>query len=352
MRTTRTALLAALVTLVVATPACAVIGGRVIEPAAVPWFAYTGNCGAMLVAPNRLVTASHCVAQMGLTDLSHINVGGVTTSATRFAMYPSWRRDNGGNVLDDVAIIEFAQPVAAVAPVTLGGLSELPAEARIVGRGRAAAPGSGASLQQTFDGNLREAILRPMTDTKCARLWQRHKGNSGERFDGARMICAIDIDGRPPLSSGCNGDSGGPLYAGTPDAPVLLGIVSWGGAGCGADHLPSVFADVERYRDFITSPSPAWAPTTASAAKITDRRRVGARLTCTASGFATAPTKLAVLWNRQGGGRGPRAVSGKTYTVRKADRGRRLACSIQASNAGGVTSVPFSDRLSVVRIAR
>jgi hypothetical protein len=52
------------------------------------------------------------------------------------------------------------------------------------------------------------------------------------------MLCAIDVDGRSPLSSGCNGDSGGPLYTGTPAAPVVLGIVSWGGARCGADHRP------------------------------------------------------------------------------------------------------------------
>jgi secreted trypsin-like serine protease len=349
MRTARTALLAALVALAAATPAGAVIGGQVIEPSAVPWFAYTGGCGAMLVAPDRLVTASHCVAHRGLQDLGDINIGGATTSVTRFAMYPSWRQDNGGNVLDDVAIMQVAQPVTAVTPVTLGGDTALPAEARIVGRGRAAAPGSGASLQQTFGGNLREAILRPMTDAQCATAWKRRKGNSGERFDGTRMVCAIDIDGRPPLSSGCNGDSGGPLYAATPDAPVLIGIVSWGGAGCGADHLPSVFADVQHYRDFITNPSPAWAPTTATAAQIKGRRRVGATLTCMASGFATAPTKLAVLWNRQGG---QRVGRGKTYRVRKSDRGRKLACSIEASNDGGVASVPFSNRLSVVRIAR
>ena len=31
------------------------------------------------------------------------------------------------------------------------------------------------------------------------------------------MLCAIDADGRAPLSSGCNGDSGGPLYTGPGD---------------------------------------------------------------------------------------------------------------------------------------
>ena len=95
-----------------------------------------------------------------------------------------------------------------------------------------------------------------MSDRACAKAFRHARGNAGERFDGSRMICAIDPDGRAPLSSGCNGDSGGPLMAGTYDAPRVLGVVSYGGNGCGADHLPSVFAEVERYRSFILSPRP------------------------------------------------------------------------------------------------
>jgi hypothetical protein len=57
------------------------------------------------------------------------------------------------------------------------------------------------------------------------------------------MRCSIDAERLEPLFSGCNADSGGRLWVGTPDAPVQLGVVSWGDR-CGAVHLPSVFADV------------------------------------------------------------------------------------------------------------
>jgi hypothetical protein len=165
------------------------------------------------------------------------------------------------------------------------------------------------------------------------------------------MLCAIDVDGLAPLSSGCNGDSGGPLYAGTPQAPVLLGVVSWGGSRCGADHLPSVFADAARYRAFIADASPTVAPATASPARITGKRRVGSRLTCAATGYTAPPTKVAVAWQRQGG-RCPKPVShAKTYTVTKADRGRQLVRAIEASNEGGVADVPFGTS-AIVRIPR
>jgi secreted trypsin-like serine protease len=73
------------------------------------------------------------------------------------------------------------------------------------------------------------------------------------------MFCTTDVDGQPPLSSPCWGDSGAALYSGHESAPVIHGVVSWGGAGCGADRLPAVYASVNRGRTFINDPSPAWA---------------------------------------------------------------------------------------------
>jgi secreted trypsin-like serine protease len=346
-------LLALLVLLVAVAPARAVVGGQPVDPATVPWFASVGGCGGTLVAPDRVLTAGHCVMHQSLSKtsgLSAVVVGGVARDVTGFAMHPAWRHANGPhNVLDDVAIVQLAQPVTEIAAVPLG---DTPAkEARIVGTGRSTVPGSGASEGLTFGGGLREAVLRPITDRTCARAFRHHAGNAGERFDAARMLCATDVDGRAPLSSGCNGDSGGPLYAGTPQAPVLLGVVSWGGARCGADHLPSVFAQVSRYRAFIADPSPTWAPATASPAQITGTRRVGGRLTCTATGFAAPPTRIAVFWQRQGGGR-PKTVShARSYRVTRADRGRKLVCAIEASNDGGIADVPFGTS-AIAKISR
>jgi hypothetical protein len=188
-----------------------------------------------------------------------------------------------------------------------------------------------------------------MGDKDCAAVWKHRRGNAGERFDAARMLCAIDVDGLEPLSSGCNGDSGGPLYSGSAAAPVLLGVVSWGSTRCGADHTPSVFADIARYRPFIADPSPTWAPAPTSAAKVTGSRRVGGTLRCAVDGYVARPTEVEVQWQRQGG-RKPKVVGhARTYRVVAADAGHPLVCTLTASNDGGISTAPFA-ATSMVKI--
>ena len=301
--------------LLCAAPANAVIGGERVDEATVPWFASLGGCGGTVVAPDRIVTAAHCVAGASLADFNRFERGSTARRVTRVAMAPGWERRNGRNFLDDVALVQYDRPFEGVAPVALGTASGTP---WILGRGRSEA---GA------DGLLRRAALRVISDAECARAFADVPGNDGERFDAARMLCAIDVNGRTPLSSGCNGDSGGPLYA---EGPVLLGIVSWGSVKCGADHTPSVFAQADRYAGFITDPDPVWLPMADGAATVT---RARGRLTCTAPGFTPRADKLAYSW--LDGGR----TIGSGRTFKPSRRHRRATCRIEASNAGGFSIV-------------
>jgi hypothetical protein len=115
--------------------------------------------------------------------------------------------------------------------------------------------------------------------------------------------------------------------------------VSWGGDRCGADHLPSVFADVARYRGFILDPSPVWAPTARPrTVKVTGTTK----LTCSAgSGH------IDYRWRRFTDTFPPRSQEigrGRTHTVTRADRGHRLACFAQATNAGGYITLGAASR--------
>jgi hypothetical protein len=343
------ALLGLLAACVTAVPAGAVVNGTPVDPASVPWFAGLGSCGGRLVAPDRVLTAGHCVYNKTPDEFPAISVGGVVRKATHVAMHPNWRHRNGTNFLDDVAVIQLDQPVVGVPAVVLGGIE--PGLAHILGRGRPFAPGTGHSEAEMLDSTLRTADLKTIGDAQCARAFKRYKNPSRETFD-LRMRCSIDADGLEPLYSGCYGDSGGPLWTGASDAPVQLGVVSWGG-NSGADHRPSVFADVALYRDFITDPSPTWAPTKKGrAARISGAPRVGRTLTCSPPGYTPEPgAKLAYAWSTLGrfahGRYTPPAAlgHGRTYKLAKRDAGRRVACHVSATNAGGSVDVGVANVL-------
>jgi hypothetical protein len=163
------------------------------------------------------------------------------------------------------------------------------------------------------------------------------------------MLCAIDADGRAPLSSGCNGDSGGPLFTGPVTAPRILGVVSYGGLRCGADHLPSVFAEVDRYRRFVLQPRPTLAPVAGGPATITGRARAGRVLRCSAPRFQGRVDRVTYRWTHpSSSGAAKVDGSGRRYTVRRRDRGRRLSCRVEGSNAGGPALAP-PDQIAVPR---
>ena len=324
----RPLLLTVCVSLIFTAQAGAVVGGEKIAVQDVPWFAMVGSCGGTLVAPDRVLTAAHCMTGQTAAQLGSASVNGQSRTVTNVAMHPNWRQRNGENYVDDVALVQLASPILGVPPVTLGGAD--PGVATIVGTGRVYAPGTGHGEAETIKaGGLNQAALRTMTDRECAKAFGDYRPSSGERFDAKRMRCSIDPDGKQPLSSGCFGDSGGPLVTGLASAPVLLGVVSWGSDRCGADHTPSVFADVSLYRAFITDPSPTWMP----ARHLTAKVRGKAKLTCDVSGTREAGTSLSYVWKRlPRWGRPVEVGTGRTYT--RKDRSK-VACFVYSANDGG-----------------
>lgn len=325
----------------------AVVGGAPASPATYPWFVPLSGCGSVLVAPDRLLTAAHCVAHRSVDQLVDLPKVKHPPRAVAFAMTPSWRVRNAGNYRDDVAIVRLARPLTdrplvavAEAPPTTnltlvgGGLTTV--KAGRTGDGR---------------GSFRRTQLKPITDAECAESYAGHPGNSGERFIAEPMLCATDPDGGTPFSSGCLGDSGGPLFGGTIATPVIYGVVSWGGDGCGADHRPSVFADVSAFRAFILAPAPDWAPAPTQPAIIHGKPKVGSTLSCDATGAPTKAERVTVTW-RSPGRRGIRLLGrDRRFHVRKVDAGRLLFCELEASGPGGVGRAPMGAR-SFIRIAR
>lgn len=331
----------------------AVVGGRKVSPTAAPWYVATGICGGTLIAPDRIATAAHCFDPIDLADITRVRVGTELRRGVRVALPPAWRERRTGFALDDIAIVQLDRPVTGVRPARLlAAGARVPARLRILGRGQIAPPPPGKVAGSGVFA-LRQATLRTVGDATCERTWRRSGTKYRNRFEAALMVCATDADERRPLSSVCAGDSGGPMVAGTLRAPVLVGVISWTGPRCGADRLPSVSAEVDRYREFLTAPAPVWAPVPAGPLSVTGEPRVGAALTCAMPAWEVAPEQVEIRWLRRTRGADAyeftQVGSDGTYVVQPADAGLLLRCEARGSGPGGRTVVPSGPQ-SAIRI--
>jgi secreted trypsin-like serine protease len=324
----------------------AIIGGKVIRRSSAPWFANVGICGGTLIAPDRVATAAHCIDPIDLGDFESVKVGTQVRRGVRVALPATWREQRSGFAADDVAIVQLDRPVSRVRPVRLMEASDrLPARVHILGMGQTQLDGPSGHT------SLRRATLKTVRDADCERRWKRSRAKLRNRFRAASEVCAIDADGRAPLDSVCNGDSGGPIIAGTLEQPVLVGIISWAGE-CGADKLPTVGEETAHYRDFLAAAQPVWAPVPDGPTRAT---LSGSTLTCELPTWSVAPDEVDVRWQRR-----VRRADGytfvtvsrdMTYATTARDRGQLLGCQALGSNPGGRTLTPIGPD-SRIRVPR
>jgi hypothetical protein len=379
MRPNRIALLAVCAALVgfalAAVPAGAVSGGKHAAIADEPFVAWLpSGCTGTLIAPDRVLTAGHCLS--GFSPLGYSVIVGrdgntlvpfgsdpFTTAIAKggipargFAIDPGFRESfpfahkspQNAIALNDVGIILLAQPVTGIEPVKLPAPGDRSAEktgesASIFGYGLTG-PSPLSSAR-----SLRTGTMSVISSAACRRAYPKAIISS--------EICGQDLSHRsPPLVQACPGDSGGPFIHQTPLGPVQIGITSWGpevkNAPCGRRHLPGVYMRVSSFASFINEPDPVIqpypaAPLTdlASAPKVTGVGKVGRTLTCNPPQFAGSPSTLSYKWILN-----LRVVSRTaTLKVPRDAVGHFLGCNVTARNASGRFDVvtPHVNRVHV-----
>ncbi|MFJ4654180.1 S1 family peptidase [Nocardia sp. NPDC088792] len=236
---------AVLVCAAAAAPADAVVGGTEAPATSYPWLAAVGSplfvlrasgqfCGGMLIAPDKVLTAAHCLQLPGPVPVafpasmmkvtfgrSELASGdGTTVGVTSIRLHPGFRVEtvDGVDVYHhDLAILTLSSPQP-------GPTVDLTAphgdSATILGWG-------GTSTDDTDLSNTRlhEASVPLVPDTACAAAY-------GAAFDPADMVCA----GSAAADTG-EFDSGGPLIV---DGKVV-GITSWA-RGTAQPGYPGVYA--------------------------------------------------------------------------------------------------------------
>ncbi|KAL4715826.1 hypothetical protein ACJJTC_006405 [Scirpophaga incertulas] len=204
-------------------------------------------CGGSLISTNRVATSAHCWYD-GVNQAWKMNVilgtvqlfnGGTRVETSAIAMHPQWQPRLARN---DIAVVYLPNhlPVTdTIAPIALPEGSELEEDFVNV---NAIASGFGITSD---DGSISEALnhvrLNVIANSACRIAFPLILQESN--------ICTSGIGG----VSVCGGDSGGPLMVTRNNRPILIGVSSFTtAAGCEA-NLPSAYARVTSFIDFLQS---------------------------------------------------------------------------------------------------
>ena len=237
-----------------------IVGGGPANPTDWPFVVtlYRKNrlhCGASLIAPNKVLTAAHCVEGFNLSKFAVIvgrpdlkNTGtGVSIAVAAGATHPDFAETG----MHDMAVLTLAQATTTT-PVTLATQTENDIFTATGAQLSVAGWGAQNPLGFKLSTFLKTTTEQVRSNRKCVRAYTK------DIFNPVTMICAVGHRipkfKRPPInSSACSGDSGGPLVANTSAGVRQVGIVSYGGAFCGLPAAPTVYTRVTSGLDFIAA---------------------------------------------------------------------------------------------------
>lgn len=210
------------------------------SPGASPW--YRTFCGGSVVAPNVVLTASHCALEMlkgrvgdysviaGRTNLNHVGTGQeVLISQIYFPLTSAGAIRYRTNQGWDVSLLRLAAPIAQE-PIRLLG----PDERDVLEPGRRLIE-TGWGTTITGRDFYPKALRVGKTNIQPGSICRSQVGAA--YFASSLQICLGDSKAK---QANCYGDSGGPAVVATTAGYRQVGVTSFGSADDCAGLIPNV----------------------------------------------------------------------------------------------------------------
>ena len=233
-----------------------------------PW-EIAHRCGGVLIAPDWVATAAHCITgtpgdflKMRKVLIGTQNIGeqggGAVYRIDRAAIHARYKPDIKTNDIALLHIVAEGRPdpaaIARAKPIRILGTrpNDRPLgdaqDVVVTGWGLTAqeqdAPGhrTASGAPNRASPKLKQVGLKTLPDARCEAV-----GKYTGKLDRT-TICAGSADG---VKDSCAGDSGGPMTRSQGSEMVLVGLVSWG-VGCALPGTPAIYTRVSALTSWIT----------------------------------------------------------------------------------------------------